>query len=108
MRQAGYLAAAGMYALRNNIGRLKEDHAHARQIAEALKKKDFVGEMLPVETNIIIFAVKQPWTAKTLVEKLRQYDIWGHPISPAQVRLVTHLDVTPPMVEKTIDVIESL
>ena len=75
---------------------------------EALKKKDFVTEIFPVETNIIIFGVRQPWTAQSLVEKLKESDILGHPISPTQVRLVTHLDVTPVMVEKTIDVITKL
>lgn len=108
MRQAGYLAAAGIYALKNNIERLKQDHDHAKQIAGALRKKDFVSEILPVETNIIIFGVKQPWSAKCFVEKLKESGILGHPISTTQVRLVTHLDVTPVMVEKTMDVITKL
>ncbi|HTM94109.1 MAG TPA: GntG family PLP-dependent aldolase [Flavisolibacter sp.] len=108
MRQAGYLAAAGMYALKNNVERLQQDHDHARQIAEVLSEKDFVNEILPVETNIVIFEVKQPWTAPSFVEKLKEFDIFGHPISPTQVRLVTHLDVTPTMVEKTIEVITKL
>lgn len=108
MRQAGYLAAAGIYALKNNVERLQQDHGHAKQIAEALKKKDFVGEIFPVETNIVIFSIKQPWTAPGFVEKLKEHTILGHPISPTQVRLVTHLDVTPEMVEKTIDIINKL
>jgi threonine aldolase len=108
MRQAGYLAAAGMYALKNNVERLQQDHHHARQIAGILSKKDFVTEILPVETNIVIFEVKQPWTAPAFVQKLKEFDILGHPISPTQVRLVTHLDVTPIMVEKTIEVITKL
>ena len=108
MRQAGFLAAAGIYALKNNVERLKQDHDHAKQIAEALRKKNFVTEILPVETNIIIFGVKQPWTAKCFVDKLKEFGILGHPISATQVRLVTHLDVTPVMVEKTIDVITKL
>lgn len=108
MRQAGYLAAAGIYALKNNVERLRQDHHHAKQIAEALRKKNFVSELLPVETNIIIFGVKQSWTAPRFVEKLKEFDILGHPVSPTQVRLVTHLDVTAGMVEKTIDVINKL
>jgi threonine aldolase len=108
MRQAGYLAAAGIYALQNNVARLKHDHDHAKRIAETLLKKNFVGEMLPVETNIVIFGVKQPWTSATFVEKLKEHGILGHPISPTQVRLVTHLDVSEAMVEKTIDVINKL
>src|SRR5690348_2737991 len=54
MRQAGYLAAAGIYALENHIERLALDHRHAQQIVAALKEKDFTGDMYPVETNIII------------------------------------------------------
>ena len=51
MRQAGFLAAAGIYALQNHVARLKEDHDHARQIADALRAKNFVKMILPVETN---------------------------------------------------------
>lgn len=108
MRQAGYLAAAGIYALKNNIERLKQDHDHAKQIADALAKKDFVYEIFPVETNIIIFGVRQPLTAKSFVEKLKEENILGHPISTTHIRLVTHLDITPDMVQKTIDTIKKL
>jgi threonine aldolase len=108
MRQAGYLAAAGIYALKNNVDRLKQDHDHAKQIAETLRKKAFVGEMLPVETNIVIFGLKQPWTSAAFVDKLKEYGILGHPISTSQVRLVTHLDISEAMVDKTIDVINKL
>lgn len=108
MRQAGYLAAAGLYALQHNVKRLQQDHDHAQQIAGALKGNHIVAEVLPVETNIIIFEVRQPWTASALVTKLKEYDILGHPISPTQIRLVTHLDISPQMVEKTIEVITKL
>jgi len=108
MRQAGYLAAAGIYALKNNIDRLKDDHLHAQQIAQALVKKDFVSEVFPVETNIIIFSVIQPYTSQTLVTKFKEHNIFGYAISPTHVRLVTHLDITPQMVEQTIEIIESL
>jgi threonine aldolase len=108
MRQAGYLAAAGIYALKNNIGRLKQDHVHAQMIAEVLQKKDFIQEILPVETNIIIFQVKQPYTAQKFVAQLKEHGILAHPISSTQVRLVTHLDVTPEMIDKTIDTIQML
>ncbi len=55
MRQAGFIAAAGIYALENNISRLEEDHIHAKKIAETISRKEFVKMLLPVETNIIIF-----------------------------------------------------
>lgn len=105
MRQAGYLAAAGIYALQNNIERLAVDHQHARQIAEALIKKDWVGKMLPVETNILIFEVINGYTPAELCERLKRYDILCLPISATQVRMVTHLDVTEEMVKKLVEVI---
>lgn len=108
MRQAGYLAAAGIYALENHVTRLAEDHAHAQQIVKALEAKDFVGEILPVETNIIIFEVKGRFTAPQLAEKLREDGIFVIPISSKQIRIVVHLDISPEHVAKTIQVINSL
>lgn len=108
MRQAGFLAAAGIFALENNVIRLAEDHLHAKQIAEELIKKDFVGKMMPVETNIIIFEVKDTYTPKSLEALLAGEDILCIAISPTQVRMVTHLDVTTDMVRHVISVIKAL
>ncbi len=100
MRQAGYMAAAGLYALQNNINRLSEDHHHAKQIAEALLKKDFIGKMLPVETNILIFEVTEGYTPTEFCEYLKDYDVLCLPISATQVRMVLHLDITNKMVQE--------
>jgi threonine aldolase len=108
MRQAGYLASAGIFALKNNVKRLCQDHLHAQQIADALAQKQFVTEVLPVETNIIIFSLNGQYTPQSLVAKLKEENIYGYAISPTQVRLVTHLDITPEMVEKTIRKIKAL
>ena len=109
MRQAGYLAAAGIYALENNIERLEEDHYHAKQIATALAKKDFVGKLMPVETNIVIFEITGlSYTAKIFCEKLAKHDILCLAISATQVRMVTHLDFTKEMLKNLIEVIEAL
>ncbi len=108
MRQAGYLAAAGIYALQNNVDRLKQDHLQAKQLAEALAKKDFVETVLPVETNIIIFSVKGRFTSPSLVARMKEENILWYAISPTQVRIVTHLDVTPEMIEKTIQTIDAI
>ena len=108
MRQAGYLAAAGVYALENNIERLDTDHQHAKKIAEALLKKPFTGKMMPVETNIIIFEVMESYNARSLADALSKYDIRVMAISATQVRMVLHLDVTADMVNETIKVIELL
>ena len=109
MRQAGYLAAAGIHALTHNISRLADDHKHAKLVAKALLKKDFVGHMLPVETNIIIFEVTgQRYTAKTLSERFKENNILAFDISPTQIRMVFHLDISPEMVNKTIEVINHI
>ncbi len=108
MRQAGYLAAAGIYALENNIIKLKQDHKHARQIAETLSKKNFIGTILPVETNILIFDILAPYTPISFTDYLASNNILVMPVSDRQVRMVTHLDVTPEMVAKLITVIEAM
>jgi threonine aldolase len=108
MRQAGFMAAAGIHALQHHVDRLAEDHAHARQIAEALEKKDFVTSILPVETNIIIFEVEPSVCAKSLAAQLKEQDILAIAISSNQLRFVTHLDITPEMVQRTIGVLEAL
>lgn len=108
MRQAGYLAAAGIYALENNIKRLSVDHHHAKIVAEALLKKEFTGKMMPVETNIIIFEVIENYTPIALATKFKEENIFVMAISPTQIRMVFHLDISEEMVTKTISVIESL
>lgn len=108
MRQAGYLAAAGIYALNNHIDRLEQDHWHARMIADVLSQKPFVESVLPVETNIVIFDVKQPYTAHTLVAKMKEQGVLWHAISASQVRIVTHLDVSEEMVARTIELINQI
>ena len=108
MRQAGYLAAAGIYALEHNIDRLKIDHHHAKQIADSLLKKDFVGKMMPVETNILIFEVKGSYNPTSLAAEFKKYDILVMAISPTQVRMVLHLDITANMIHKTIEIIDAL
>ena len=108
MRQGGYLAAAGIYALKNHIERLQQDHDHAQQITSALKEKNFIGEILPVETNIIIFEVKPFFTPASLVARFKEENILCYAISSTQVRMVVHLDITPSMVQKTIQIIQQL
>jgi len=108
MRQAGFMAAAGIYALDHHVDRLAEDHAHARRIASALEKKEFVRSIMPVETNIIIFEVKGEGCARQLALQLKEKDILAIAISPNQVRFVTHLDISPNMVDRIVAVIEQL
>ena len=96
MRQVGYLAAACDYALDTNIGLLHHDHRRAKEIEATLKSLSFVNEVLPVETNIVIFSVEHP---SDLVEYLKSKNILCSAIGPKQIRFVTHLQFTDQMLE---------
>lgn len=108
LRQAGYMAACGVYALENHIERLKEDHIHAKMIASVLEGKPFVKKIHPVETNILIFDVAEPFTASGLVKKFMEHNVRIMDISPNQVRLVFHLDVDRHMVDQLAAFIKNL
>ena len=92
MRQVGYLAAAGLYALANNIERLAEDHRRAKEIAAILSVKPWISEIEPVETNILIFSLAEGYDDKLLVEKLKQKNILISSMGHNKLRIVTHLD----------------
>jgi threonine aldolase len=94
MRQAGYLAAAGVYALDHHIARLAEDHANAKTVEAVLAQKDWVEEILPVETNILIFKTKPNRPAGLLVEKWSKQGINCLAFGPFAIRLVFHLGVS--------------
>jgi len=108
MRQAGFMAAAGIYALQHHIDRLAIDHAHAKEIGAALERKPWVRAILPVETNIVIFHLDPSMPAKALTQRLKEFDILAIPIAPHSVRFVTHLDITPEMVGRAVAAIEQL
>lgn len=105
MRQAGFLAAAGIYALQNNIDRLSEDHTNAKHIAGAIAEKGFVKFVLPVETNIIIFELHDV-SVPAIVAKFKDKNILCSTIGPNRIRFVLHLDITEEMVTKTIETID--
>ena len=108
MRQGGFLAAAGIYALQNNIERLQQDHDHAKQIGDAIAKSSIARSVLPIETNIIIFETSDSTNAPAIVEKLKQKEILCYAIAPDRVRLVVHLDITKQMVNRTIELINNI
>jgi len=90
MRQAGFLAAAGLYALENHIERLADDHAAARQLAEGLAARGLRVDPAP-ETNMVMFEVESP---AAFSAALREREVWINPMGPGRLRAVTHLDVT--------------
>jgi len=108
MRQAGFLAAAGIYALDNHVNRLKEDHANARKIGRILAKMDVVENIRPIKTNILIFDVKKPYTADSFLEKMAKLGINGVAFGPQTVRFTLHLDVSDEMVEQVIKILQNL
>jgi len=93
MRQAGYLAAAGLYALRHQVDRLREDNLRARRLAECLGELPWVKSVAPTETNICIFDLAEE-SAESFLEKLRSVGILATPFGPKTIRFTTHLGVT--------------
>ncbi|GAB3195979.1 threonine aldolase [Pontibacter aydingkolensis] len=108
MRQAGYLAAACIYALENNIKRLKEDHRKAKAMEETLLQTDYVESVLPVETNIVIFKLNDKYTDADFVAALAKEGIRATAFGPQMIRFVTHLDITDEMMQHTLSVLKSL
>lgn len=108
MRQAGYLAAAGIYALDNHVQRLKDDNDRAKLIGETLESLPYVANVRPVQTNIVIFDVKPPYTAASYLEKLAERGVKATAFGPQTVRFVTHLDFTETMLAKTLEIIKEL
>jgi len=107
MRQAGFIAAAGLYALENNIARLKDDHVRAKTLGKALAEMPFVKSMMPVDTNIIIFELNDS-TSEQFVARLAQHDVKALTFGSTQIRMVTHLDFNDKMLDRTIEVLKKL
>lgn len=105
MRQAGYLAAAGMYALDHHVVRLAEDHAHARLLASTLETLDYVSGIRPVQTNIVIFDLVDTVTPAQLLAYLEENGVKASAFGPKTIRFVTHLDVDRAMIETVMGVL---
>lgn len=97
MRQAGFIAAAGIYALENNIDRLKVDNDKAKKIGEILQNMTYVKDILPVDTNIIIFKLTDNIKDTTFIEKLKQQNVRASIFGRQTIRMVTHLNFTDEM-----------
>jgi threonine aldolase len=108
MRQAGYLAAACIYALDNNITRLEEDHKRAAAIGKTLEAMPYVKSMLPVETNIIIFTLNDSLKSDAFVHKLGESNIKTVAFGTQTIRLVTHLDFTDDMLTEVITALKKI
>ncbi|MFD2541647.1 threonine aldolase family protein [Lacinutrix gracilariae] len=94
MRQVGYLAAAGIYALDNHVERLEEDHAKAKELAQVLTKASFVKKVEPVETNIVIFELQEDVDSNAFISNFEAQGVLFVGMGDNKLRLVTHLDYT--------------
>jgi len=106
MRQAGFLAAAGIYALDHHVERLKIDHAHARILADELTRCNWVTNVLPADTNIVLFDTVKP--AAEVVTKLAEKGIKANSTDKHRIRFVLHLDVHPDQVEYVVGALKDL
>jgi threonine aldolase len=104
MRQAGIIAAAGVYALRHHVERLAEDHANARRLAKGLAELPGVAlDPATVETNIVFFELTGRLDATAFVERLLERGVRMGAMGPRTVRAVTHLDVSTAQIERTLE-----
>ncbi|MEO1257637.1 MAG: GntG family PLP-dependent aldolase [Bacteroidota bacterium] len=108
MRQAGYLAAACIYALDHHVERLKEDNRRAKVLGETLAAMSWVTSVRPVKTNIVIFDLQAPLTADKFLQKIKEQGINAAPFGPSTVRFVTHLDFTEEMLRRTVEVLKGV
>ncbi|PQV50175.1 L-threonine aldolase [Jejuia pallidilutea] len=108
MRQVGYLAAAALYALDNNINRLNEDHKKAKEIGRELSKLSFVKQIEPIETNIVIFELNPDVDETQFVQKLKDNNILIISMGSGKLRMVTHLDYTNNMHEVLLNTIKKI
>ncbi len=108
MRQAGFLAAACLYALENNVERLVIDHQHAQQIGKVLSNLSWIKNVLPCETNILIFEIDETKTSvENILSYLKKNEILSVQFGKHQIRMVLHLDVSQEMTDKVCSVLSA-
>jgi threonine aldolase len=108
MRQLGYLAAAGIYALDNNINRLKDDHKRAKTIETTLESLPYVKSIYPVETNLIVFELVDDIKVNNFLQNLADKDIFAIRTGHQSVRMVTHLGIDDEMTDTTITTLNNI
>ena len=108
MRQVGYLAAAGIYALDHHVERLESDHSRAKKLGMALEKSEWVSKVEPIETNIIIFNLHKHLDEQVFLKNLEKKQIKLISMGEGKLRIVTHLDFTDVMLEKVVDVLDKM
>ncbi|MDQ7918651.1 GntG family PLP-dependent aldolase [Mesonia sp. MT50] len=108
MRQIGFMAAAGIYALEYHIERLAEDHLRAQELGKVLATQAYVNEVEPIETNIIIFYLAEEISESDFLKKLKEKDVIISSMGQGKLRMVTHLDYTQEMHEKLLEILKKM
>ncbi len=108
MRQAGYLAAAGLFALKNNVKRLKDDNNRARELSATIQNLNYVESVRTVKSNILIFDLKHPLMADEFLGKIKEKGINASPFGPSTIRFVTHMEITDEMIQETKKILKEL
>jgi threonine aldolase len=108
MRQSGYLAAAGLFALEHHVKRLPDDHARAKAVAAELGSLPYVESSLPVETNIVIFTLSESMTADAFLAKLRERHVRALSVGRQTIRFVFHLDISDTHVDSLINALRAI
>lgn len=108
MRQVGFMAAAGIYALDNHVDRLKKDNDRASEIGEALSQQSYVSKVEPVETNIVIFYLKDATKEANFLGKLTDHKVRISNMGHGKLRIVTHLDYTEEMHQRFLNLLNDI
>lgn len=108
MRQAGIIAAGGLFALKNNVDRLVEDHQHAAMLGETLSKQNWVESVYPVETNIVVVCLKEASKKDDYITEFKNNGILVSSFGEGMIRLVTHLDISMEAIKQTCEVIRTI
>jgi threonine aldolase len=108
MRQAGIIAAAGLYAMKHNVQRLKKDHDHAKMLERTLSGLSWVKEVMPVQTNIVVVILQEPSKRDAIIHKLAEKGIKIIAFGDGMVRFVTHLDSSSSQIDEVCDTLKKL
>lgn len=107
-RQAGFLAAAGLYALDNHVERISEDHAKARRLGNALQEQPYVATVAPVQTNVVVFNMTDPGRETAFIDALLERGVHAISLGQGKLRMVTHLDVSMQDIDQACEILTDL
>ena len=108
MRQAGIIAAGGLFALQNNVERLAEDHRHAKYLESVLLDLDWVKNVVPVQTNIVVIHLNDASKRDAIIQLLKDKGVFCMAFGEGMVRMVTHLDISTKEIDETSEILKKI